>query len=482
MKKITIFRVGISLIPILILVTLLALNISIFGSDAILGASQVALLFSAGVAIWLAMWLFKVPWQDFEEAIKSNIGDVTTAIVILFLIGAISGTWTMSGIVPTFIYYGVKIISPKVFLLTACVICALVSVMIGSSWTTIATIGVALLGIGKALGFSDGMIAGAIISGAYFGDKISPLSDTTVLASSMSKVPMFEHIRYLMYTTIPSIVITLVIFTILGFSHSGSDASLVNEYTSVLNSKFNITPWLLIVPALTAVMIARRMPALIVLALSTVMAAIAAVIFQPDIIREIGTRVAGDGSNAKILFTGTIESIYNSVSIETGNPEVNQLVASKGMLGMLNTVYLIICAMCFGAAMKASGMLHHLASMILPLTKRRTSLVTSTVVTGTALNGIVSDQYLAIILTSSLFKDVYEKEGYENRLLSRAVEDSATVTSPLYPWSSCGMTQATILSVPTLAYLPYCFFNLISPLMSITVAAIGYKIFRNVKQ
>ncbi len=478
MKKITMFRVGISLIPILILVTLLALNISIFGSDAILGASQVALLFSAGVAIWLAMWLFKVPWQDFEEEIKSNIGDVTTAIVILFLIGAISGTWTMSGIVPTFIYYGVKIISPKVFLLTACVICALVSVMIGSSWTTIATIGVALLGIGKALGFSDGMIAGAIISGAYFGDKISPLSDTTVLASSMSKVPMFEHIRYLMYTTVPSIVITLVIFTILGFFHSGSDASMVNEYTSVLNSKFNITPWLLIVPALTAVMIARRMPALIVLALSTVTAAIAAVIFQPDIIREIGTSVAGDGSNAKILFTGTIESIYNSVSVETGNPEVNQLVSSKGMLGMLNTVYLIICAMCFGAAMKASGMLHHLASMILPLTKRRTSLVTSTVVTGTALNGIVSDQYLAIILTSSLFKDVYEKEGYENRLLSRSVEDSATVTSPLFPWSSCGMTQATILSVPTLVYLPYCFFNLISPLMSITVAAIGYKIFK----
>lgn len=481
MKKITMFRVGISLIPILILVTLLALNISIFGSDAILGASQVALLFSAGVAIWLAMWLFKVPWQDFEEAIKSNIGDVTTAIVILFLIGAISGTWTVSGIVPTFIYYGVKIISPKVFLLTACIICALVSVTIGSSWTTIATIGVALLGIGKALGFSDGMIAGAIISGAYFGDKISPLSDTTVLASSMSKVPMFDHIRYLMYTTVPSIVITLVIFTILGFSHSGSDSSLINEYTSVLDSKFNITPWLLIVPALTAVMIARRMPALIVLALSTATAAIAAVIFQPDIIREIGASIAGDGSNAKILFTGTIESIYNSVSIETGNPEVNQLVASKGMLGMLNTVYLIICAMCFGAALKASGMLRHLASMILPLTKRRTSLVTSTVVTGTALNGIVSDQYLAIILTSSLFKDVYEKEGYENRLLSRSVEDSATVTSPLYPWSSCGMTQATILSVPTLAYLPYCFFNLISPLMSITVAAIGYKILKKDK-
>lgn len=478
MKKITMFRVGISLIPILILVTLLALNISIFGSDAILGASQVALLFSAGVAIWLAMWLFKLPWQDFEEAIKSNIGDVTTAIVILFLIGAISGTWTMSGIVPTFIYYGVKIISPKIFLLTACVICALISVMVGSSWTTIATIGVALLGIGKAEGFSDGVIAGAIISGAYFGDKISPLSDTTVLASSMSKVPMFTHIRYLMYTTVPSIVITLIIFLILGLSHNDDDAAMINEYTNVLGAKFNITPWLMIVPALTAIMIARKMPALIVLALSTVLAAAAALIFQPDIMREIGSSVSGSGSSAKILFTGTIETIYNSVSVETGNPDVDQLVASKGMLGMLNTVYLIICAMCFGAAMKASGMLHHLASMILPMTKRRVSLVTSTVVTGTALNGIVSDQYLAIILTSSLFKDIYEKEGYENRLLSRAVEDSATVTSPLYPWSSCGMTQATILNVPTMAYLPYCFFNLLSPLMSVTVAVIGYKIFK----
>lgn len=471
---------GISLIPILVLIVFLALNISIFGSDAILGASQVALLFSAGIAIWLAMWLFKVPWEVFEEEIKNNIGDVTTAIVILFLIGAISGTWTMSGIVPTFIYYGVKIISPKVFLLTACVICALVSVMIGSSWTTIATIGVALLGIGKAEGFSDGVIAGAIISGAYFGDKISPLSDTTVLASSMNKVPMFKHIRYLMYTTVPSIVITLIIFLILGLSHTGNDANLVNEYTNVLKAKFNITPWLMIVPALTAIMIARRLPALIVLGLSTLLAAVAALIFQPDIIREIGAGISGTESQAKILFTGTIESIYNSVSVDTGNPEVNQLVASKGMIGMLNTVYLIICAMCFGAAMKASGMLHHLASIILPMAKRRVSLVTSTVVTGTALNGIVSDQYLAIILTSSLFKDIYDKEGYEDRLLSRAVEDSATVTSPLFPWSSCGMTQATILSVPTLTYLPYCFFNIISPLMSITVAILGFKIFRKV--
>ena len=478
MARKSLSRLGISLIPITTLVALLALDISIFGSDAILGASQVALLFSAGICVWLAMWLFKVPWRDFEEAIKGNIGDVTTAIVILFLIGGISGTWTMSGIVPTFIYYGVKIISPKIFLVTACVICALVSLMIGSSWTTIATIGIALLGIGKAEGFSDGVIAGAIISGAYFGDKISPLSDTTVMASSLNKVPLFQHIRYMFFTTVPSITITLIIFLILGLTHSSSDAATISTYTDTLSARFRITPWLFIIPVLTGVMIARKMPAIMVLALSILLAVVAALVFQPSIIHEIGSKAA-EGARWKVMFTGVVQTIYDSVSLDTGNPEVNQLVSTRGMAGMLNTVYLIICAMCFGAAMKASGMLRNLASMIIPLTKRRTSLVASTVTTGTVLNGIVSDQYLSIILTSSIFKDVYEKDGYEGRLLSRAVEDSATVTSPLFPWSSCGMTQATILSVPTLTYLPFCFFNIISPFMSVIVAATGYKIFRN---
>lgn len=477
MKKASVIRTIVSLVPIVVLVALLALDISIFGSDSILGASQISLLFSAGICVWLSMWLFKTSWKEFEDAIKSNIGDVTTAIVILFLIGAISGTWTISGIVPTFIYYGVKIISPQFFLLTACLICAFVSVMVGSSWTTIATIGIALMGIGKAQGFSDGMIAGAIISGAYFGDKISPLSDTTVMASSINKVPLFSHIKYLFITTVPSIVITLVIFTVLGFTHTGSEAAQISTYTEALDSTFNITPWLMVVPVLTGIMIARKMPALIVLALSIMLACVAALIFQPEIVNGIGTAVTGS-TPWKVQFTGIVEAIYNSVEIETGNPEVNSLVASRGMLGMLNTVYLIICAMCFGGCMKASGMLHHLASLILPFTKRRTSLVASTVVTGTALNGIVSDQYLAIILTSNIFKDVYDREGYESRLLSRAVEDSATITSPLYPWSSCGMTQATILSVPTLTYLPFCFFNWISPLMSIIIASTGYRIFR----
>ena len=467
----------ISLIPVLVLILLLALNISIFGSDSILGASQVALLASSGVCVLLASWLFKTPWKEFEKVIRNNFGDVAGATLILFLIGAVSGTWTMSGIVPAFICYGVQIIHPKVFLLSACVICAVVSVMTGSSWTTIATIGVALLGIGKAEGFSDGMIAGAIISGAYFGDKISPLSDTTVMASSVNKVPLFTHIRYMLFTTVPSMVITLIVFTVLGLSHGGADASQIGMYTSVLSSKFHITPWLMLVPLVTVVLIARRMPALPVLAVSVLAAAIAAVVFQPDIISGIGAKVT-EGSRARVLLAGTVESVYNTISLETGHPEVDGLIASRGMLGMLNTVFLILCAMCFGACMQASGMIARLARLLTPFTRSRTGLVASTVTTGVALNGIVSDQYLAILLTSNVYGDIFRERGYEARLLSRSVEDSATITSPLFPWSSCGMTQATILSVPTWTYAPFCLFNLISPLVSILVAAIGWKIVR----
>ncbi len=470
-------KILIALIPVIVLVGLLALDISIFGSDAILGPSQVSLLVATGICVWLSMWRYKTPWSTFEDAIRSNVGDVTNAIVILLLIGALSGAWTVSGIVPTFIYYGLKIISPKVFLLSACVLCALVSLMVGSSWTTIATIGVALMGIGKAEGFSDGLIAGAIISGAYFGDKISPLSDTTVMASSINRVPLFAHIRYLMVTTVPSIIITLIVFTVLGLSHQGAPAAQVEQYAQALDRTFNLSPWLMVVPLVTAWLIARKRPALIVLAISTLLASAFALFFQPDLVAGIGEKVV-QGSRAKVFFAGTVEAVYNTVTPATGNPEVDALVSTRGMLGMLNTIYLIICGMCFGGCMRASGMLREISRLILPLARHRFGLVSTTVASGTLLNGIVSDQYLSIILTSDIFRDTYDKEGYERRLLSRSVEDSATVTSPLFPWSSCGMTQSTILHVPTVAYLPYCFFNWISPLMSITVAAIGYRIFR----
>ena len=474
-------RTLIALIPLGVLIFLLALDISIFGADSILGASQVALLAAAGVAIGLSMWLYKIPWKSFEKAISERIGEVATAILILLLIGAISGTWTMSGVVPAFIYYGLRIISPKVFLLTACVLCAVVSVMTGSSWTTIATVGVALLGIGRAEGFSDAMTAGAIISGAYFGDKISPLSDTTVLASSINRVGLFEHIHYMYFTTIPSFVLTLLVFTVLGLTHGGLPEGQMEVYSATLSTQFHITPWLFLVPVFTIALIWKRLPALVVLALSAFAAAVAALFFQTDIVRSIGAGVT-EGSAARVCFAGVVEMIYNTVSLDTGVPEVNQLVTSRGMLGMLNTVYLIICAMCFGAAMQGSGMIADLSRVLQPLTRTRGGLVGSTVVTGTALNGIVSDQYLAIILTSNIYRERFEKEGYEGRLLSRSVEDSATVTSPLFPWSSCGMTQATILSVPTLVYAPFCLFNILSPLMSILVGVIGWKIVRRPRE
>ena len=470
----------ISLIPLAVLIVLLALCISIFGSDSILGASQVSLLLSSGVCILLGMTCFKTEWKAIRETVSTDIRNVTGAIMILFLIGAISGTWTMSGIVPTLIYYGVQIIHPKVFLLSACVICSIVSVMIGSSWTTIATIGVALLGIGQALGFSTALTAGAIISGAYFGDKISPLSDTTVMASSVNGVPLFQHIRYMFFTTVPSIVIALVIYLVLGLGSTGAGSSDISLYTETLGSKFHISLFLLVVPLITVWMIYKRFPAVAVLGISSVLAAVAACIAQPHILREIALQVLpSGGSEAKLLFTGTVRSFYDSVTLSTGVPEIDNLVSSRGMFGMLNTVYLIICAMCFGGCMKATGMIGRIAELLLPMAKNRTGIVSCTVLTGVFLNATVSDQYLSIIMDSDIYRELYRKKGFEMRLLSRTVEDSATVTSPLVPWGSCGMTQATILSVPTLVYAPFAFFCLISPLMSILIAAIGWKIVRH---
>lgn len=477
MEKKDSLRFCLSLIPIVVLMAMISFIIASYGSDSINGGSQVALLVSAGICIWISMRFLKIPWKAFETQFMTNISDLAISLMILLMIGALSGAWTIGGIVPAFICYGVNIISPKFFLITACIISALVSVATGSSWTTIATIGVALLGIGKAEGFSDPMIAGAIISGAYFGDKISPLSDTTVLASSFNKVPLFSHIKYLVITTVPSFTITLVIFLILGLSHDGGDSSLIAAYSEGLRNTFHITPWLFMAPALTAVMIYRRMPAVMVLALSALAGAILALIFQPDIVRSIGSGVT-EGGSLKVQTLGIIEILYNSTSIDTGNADVNELVATRGMRGMLNTVYLIICSMCFGSCMKASGMLDQLARIVLPFTKRRTSMVASTVGTGFIMNGIVADQYLSIILTSSVFQDIYEKEGYEGRLLSRSIEDSSTITSPLIPWNTCGMTQSTILGTATFAYAPFCFFNYISPLMSILIAATGYRITR----
>ena len=465
----------VSLIPIAALIVLLFFTISTFGSDALTGASQVSLLVATALCVFIGMWRYGIPWKDFEKAITNNIAGVSSALIILLIIGALSAVWMVSGVVPTLIYYGVQIIHPRFFLLCTCIICAVVSVMTGSSWTTIATIGIALMGIGKAQGFEEGWIAGAIISGAYFGDKISPLSDTTILASSVTDTSLFTHIRYMLFTTVPSLIITLLLFTVMGFTHEAANMDSISLFTAALDAKFHITPWLLIVPIVTGILIARKVPSIVTLFISTALTVVFMLIFQPGLLYE----VAGAGATGiEGLYKGTMMTLFGPTALDAGNPEINELVATRGMAGMMNTIWLIICAMCLGGAMTASGMLASITAVFVRFTRRLTGMVASTVGAGLFLNLATADQYISIILTGNMFKDIYRQNGYESRLLSRTTEDAVTVTSVLIPWNTCGMTQATILSVPTLVYLPYCFFNYLSPLMSILVASIGFKIYR----
>lgn len=464
-----------SLLPLAVLVAFLALTINLFGGDAIAGGSQLALLTASAVCTAMAIGVYRCRWQQLEDAITHNMRSATPALIILLLIGAIAGTWMASGIIPTLIYYGLKILHPSIFLPASCIICAVISLLTGSSWTTIATIGVALMGIGRALGFEDGWIAGAIISGAYFGDKVSLMSDTTILASSTAEVPVFKHIKYLMITTIPSLVLAIVVFAIAGLSASPASATDANEISQALDSTFNISPWLLIVPVLTAVLIAKRLPAIITLFASVTIAAVAMVIAQPDILLSIAQ---SDSASFMTSLKAVIITATTSTSVETGNVLLNELVATNGMGGMMNTIWLIICAMCFGGVMYGSGMLTAISQIFVRIARRTVSVVGSTVCSGIFFNLTTGDQYISIILTGNLFRQLYDDSNLERRLLGRSIEDSATITSVLIPWNSCGMAQSTVLGVATLTYLPYCIFNLASPLMSIIVAALGYKIYK----
>ena len=471
----------VSLIPFIVLIVVLVFVIKAFGASALDGASQVALLFATGVTVAISMIFYRIPWKDFEEGILDNIRAVGTSILILLLIGAVSGSWMVSGVVPTMIYYGTKIIIPEIFLFAACGICAIISVMTGSSWTTIATVGVALVGIGTAEGFHPGWTAGAIISGAYFGDKVSPLSDTTVLASSSSGTPLFAHIKNMMITTIPSFVIAMVVFLAVSIFHVPAAEQQTVAFANDLKETFVISPWLLLVPVATGLLIAKKVPAMLTLFVAAVIAGVVAVIVQPHLIGQIATGTTSESLSFIDGFKGTFMTYYGPTAIDTGNAELNDLVATRGMTGMLNTIFLIIAAVAFGGALVGSGMLQSLTDKLCQFIKRRTTMVSATVGTGIFANMITGDQYLSIILTSSLYKKLYQEKGYESKLLSRSVEDSATVVSVLIPWNSCGMTQATVLNVATMTYLPYCLFNLISPFMSILIAAIGYKIVRKSK-
>ena len=464
----------VAVIPVLVLIMMLGTVIYLFGSDSLSGGSQMALLMGAAVCVTISMAVYRVPWKTFEQRIIKTIGDVSVTLVILLAVGMLSGSWMISGIVPTLIYYGVQIMSPQFFLVSACVICSLVSVLSGSSWTTVATIGVALLGISEALGISAAWTAGAIISGAYFGDKMSPLSDTTILASSITGVDLFAHIRYMMYTTVPTFLITLIIFLVAGLGNGEGTELHVAEYTEGLANTFNISLWTLLVPVLTGILIFRRVSSLIVLFTSAIMAGVMALILQPHILHQIAN--TEELSTFMSLMKGLAITYYGATAVDTGSEALNDLVSTGGMAGMLNTIWLIVCAMCFGAVMVASGMIESITRVIIRMAKTRFSLVSTTVGTGFFLNITTGDQFISIVLTADMYRDAYRQQGYESRLLSRTTEDAATVTSVLVPWNTCGMTQAAVLGVPTLVYLPYCFFNIISPLMSLLVAAIGWKI------
>ncbi|MBN4065763.1 Na+/H+ antiporter NhaC [Candidatus Amoebophilus asiaticus] len=462
-----------SFIPIIFLIIFLSVNVYIFGDDTLSGSNQVILLLAGAVA-GLIGFRKGLPWKALQEGIVNSISTAMPAILILLLIGALAGTWLLSGIVPAMIYYGLQILSPTIFLFAACIICCLVSLASGSSWSTIATVGIALLGIGKALGISEGMAAGAVISGAYFGDKMSPLSDTTNLAAAMAGTELFTHIRYMLLTTGPSIGISLVLFLIMGFSGVVEGTAVnVDEILNSINASFSVNPLLFMVPAVVIFLIIKKMPALPALLIGTLLGGVFAIIFQQDIINQ----VSGINDNfLKSCYIAVMKAIYTNISITTDNEMVSSLLSTGGMAGMLNTIWLVLSAMVFGGAMEAGGMLGRISESIIKLAKSTGSLIASTVGTCVFFNITASDQYIAIVVPGRMYADTFSKKGLKSQNLSRTLEDSGTVTSVLVPWNTCGATQAGVLGVATLTYLPFCFFNIISPFMTMVFGFLQIKI------
>jgi NhaC family Na+:H+ antiporter len=464
-----------ALLPIAILIFLLTINVVVLGSDAISGANQIALLLAAGVAGVISFRL-GYSWEEIESSIVKSISSAMAAMLILLAIGSLSGTWLLSGIVPAMIYYGLKILNPTIFLFAACIVSGIVALATGSSWSTVATVGIALLGIGKSMDIPEGVIAGAILSGAYFGDKMSPLSDTTNLAPAMAGTDLFTHIKYMVYTTAPTLAITLIIFFVWGFTLDTAGATADSSSVLLaLESKFNLNPILFIVPVLVIVMIVKKVPALPALLVGALLGGIAAIIFQPQIIAQIS---GIEGDYLKASFIAFMNAMTTSINIQTNDPMITELLTAKGMSGMLNTIWLILCAMIFGGVMESSGLLKAIAEQIIKFAHSTGSLVASTAATCIFFNFTASDQYMAIAVPGRMYADTYRKRGLKPEVLSRTLEDSGTVTSVLIPWNTCGATQANVLGVATMVYAPYTFFCLISPLMTILQAYLNIKIRR----
>lgn len=445
-----------SMLPIAFLLVTLIILIAIKGADAINQWSPVVLLSASALALGLSANRLKENRKELYRGIRKSSSQILPAVPILLFIAVLSTTWMLGGIVPTFIHYGLQYLNAKMFLVTVCGACSCISVMTGSSWTTIATIGVAFMGIGEVMGYSDPWIAGAIISGAYFGDKVSPLSDTTVVASSSCGVDLFTHIRYLMFTTGPSMLIAMIVFLLEGIFMKTSTTGLAhNGMLDALHLTFNITPWVLIVPVITLVLIAFKLKTMLTLAISSVLGIVAMVIFQPQL-----------PFNFELL-----RAIWSGATFNTADSGFNDLVSTSGILGMLPTICLVLSAMIFGGVMIGTGMLGSISMAVTRRLRGIKSIVGATIGSGLMLNGFTADQYLSIIIGANMYKEVYERSGLEAKKLSRTLEDSISVTSVLIPWNSCGLTQSAVLGVSTLTYFPYCVFNYLSPVMSFVVTA-----------
>lgn len=435
------------------------------GADAIAGYSPVVLLGSAALSVVLSFVFGALSRRGMTVGFVRSARQILPAVPMLICIAMVATTWMVSGVVPTLIVYGLEVLTPTLFLVSACVVCALISVLTGSSWSTIATIGVAFMGIGQVMGFSAGWIAGAIISGAYFGDKISPLSDTTVVASSACGVDLFAHMRYLMLSSVPALLVALVVFAVKGFMSDAADADQGMMLDGALRTTFNITSWTLVIPAITLALIAFRVPTLLTLAASALLGFVGIFVFQPD----LGHSVISAGG---MLWSGN--------AMDTGVERLDSLVSTGGISGMMSTVALVLSAMMFGAAMMGTGMLASITRSFTSRLHKRTSIVGATVGSGLFMNSTTADQYLSLIITGNMYRNVYRQFGLEPRLLSRTIEDSVSVTSVLIPWNSCGITQSTVLGVSTMVYFPYCIFNILSPCMSLLLAWTGWRI-RNLR-
>ena len=465
-------RLSEALFPLIALIVMLAINVFYFKDASLDGSNQFVLLLGGAVAA-IVGFAKGVSYEEMMNAVADNLKSTSSALLILLMVGALSGTWLLSGIIPTMIYYGIQLLNPSIFLLVSVLVCALISVATGSSWTTSATVGIALIGVGNAMGIPMGMTAGAILSGAYFGDKMSPLSDTTILAAAMAVTDLFTHIRYMLYTTVPTLVITLIVFGILSFNIEPAAAVETASLLNAITESFTITPWLFAVPVLVIALIVRKTPPLAALLIGTLGGAVAALLFQPELIRTLS---GSTELNFESVYITLLNAITVDLAVESSNTVLNDLFTSGGMAGMLGTIWLIICAMVFGGVMESIGALSKITAALLKLSKSTFGLVANTVGSCLALNVTASDQYLAIVVPGKMFAKAYEQKGLAPENLSRTIEDSGTVTSVLVPWNTCGAYHSSVLGVSVFEYFAYAVFNYVSPFMTLLFAALSLKI------